>query len=115
MDANLIGGLEIIAYNGATPVVTVDVQSQLINGLNVLGILNNGTKGVIPFAPGVEYDKISIGLRGVLNVRALPALRVFAVEKDCNTPLFDTWKSYKETGSGVAVANVKGGEEIEYT
>ncbi|WP_188876088.1 Ig-like domain-containing protein, partial [Sphingobacterium alkalisoli] len=115
LDANLIGGLEIIAYNGATPVATLDVQSQLINGLNVLGILNNGTKGVVPFAPGVEYDKISIGLRGVLNVSALPALRVYAVEKDCNTPLFDTWKSYQETSSGTAVANVKGDEEIEYT
>ncbi|MBE8720683.1 Ig-like domain-containing protein [Sphingobacterium pedocola] len=115
LDANLIGGLEIIAYNGATPVATLDVQSQLINGLNVLGILNNGTTGVIPFAPGVEYDKISIGLKGVLNVSVLPALRVFAVEKDCNTPLFDAWKSYKETTSGTAVADVKGGEEIEYT
>ncbi|KAF5279830.1 hypothetical protein FQR65_LT15192 [Abscondita terminalis] len=79
LDANLIGGIEIIAYNGVTPVATLDVHSQLINGLNVLGILNNGAKGTIPFAPGVAYDRINVvGLRGVLNVSALPALRDYA-------------------------------------
>ncbi|WP_313271171.1 Ig-like domain-containing protein [Sphingobacterium sp.] len=114
LDANLIGGIEIIAYNGVTPVATLDVQSQLINGLNVLGILNNGAKGVIPFAPGVAYDRISVGLRGVLNVSALPALRVYAVEKDCNTPMFKTWKSFK-VSNDPAITTVKGGEEVEYT
>ncbi|MGJ1421893.1 Ig-like domain-containing protein [Sphingobacterium spiritivorum] len=114
LDANLIGGIEIIAYNGVTPVATLDVQSQLINGLNVLGILNNGAKGTIPFAPGVAYDRISVGLRGVLNVSALPALRVYAVEKDCNTPMFKTWKSFK-VSNDPAITTVKGGEEVEYT
>ncbi|WP_140936692.1 Ig-like domain-containing protein, partial [Sphingobacterium lumbrici] len=115
LDLNLIGGLEIIAYNGSIPVDTLDVESELINGLNVLGVLNNGAVGVIPYAPGVEYDRISVGLQGVAGVGALPELRVFNVEKDCNTPMFKTWKSYQETSSGTAVANVKGGEEIEYT
>ncbi|MGJ1267399.1 Ig-like domain-containing protein [Sphingobacterium spiritivorum] len=114
LDANLIGGIEIIAYNGVTPVATLDVQSQLINGLNVLGILNNGAKGTIPFAPGVAYDRISVGLRGVLNVSALPALRVYAVEKDCNTPMFKTWKSFK-VSNDPAITTVRGGEEVEYT
>src|SRR5690606_7241030 len=114
LDANLIGGLEIVAYNGVTPVATLDVQSALINGLNVLDILNNGSIGIIPFAPEVEFDRVSVGLRGVVGVSVLPALRVYAVEKDCDTPIFEAWKSFEVDGNP-AITTVKGGEEVEYT
>ena len=115
LNANIIGALEIVAYRGATPVDTLNVQSQLINGLNVLGILNNATGGVIPYAPGVAFDRISVGLKGVLSVGVLPELRVYAVEKDCSVPMFKTWKSYQETSTAQAVPQVTGGEELTYT
>ncbi|WP_164126252.1 Ig-like domain-containing protein [Sphingobacterium luzhongxinii] len=114
LDANLIGGLEIVAYKGAIPVKTLDVQSRLINGLNVLDILNNGATGIIPFAPGVEFDRISVGLSGAVAVGVLPALRVYAIEKDCNTPMFKSWKSFV-VGTDANVKTVKGGEEVTYT
>ena len=114
LDANLIGGLEIVAYKGVTPVKTLDVQSGLINGLNVLDILNNGATGIIPFAPGVEFDRISVGLSGAVAVGALPALRVYAIEKDCNTPMFKSWKSFV-VNNNTNIKTVKGGEEVEYT
>ncbi|WP_270090017.1 Ig-like domain-containing protein [Sphingobacterium sp. SYP-B4668] len=114
LDANLIGGLEIVAYKGATPVKTLDVQSGLINGLNVLDILNNGATGIIPFAPGVEFDRISVGLSGAVAVGVLPALRVYAIEKDCNTPMFKSWKSFV-VNNNTNIKTVKGGEEVEYT
>ncbi|WP_189627907.1 Ig-like domain-containing protein, partial [Sphingobacterium griseoflavum] len=115
LNANIIGALEIVAYQGATPVDTLDVQSALINGLNVLGILNNATGGVVPYAPGVAYDRISVGLKGVLSAGVLPELRVYSVEKDCTVPMFKTWKSYQETSSRQAVPQVVGGEELTYS
>ncbi|WP_210354485.1 Ig-like domain-containing protein [Sphingobacterium tabacisoli] len=114
LDANLIGGLEIIAYKGVTPVKTLDVQSALINGLNVLDILNNGAKDVIPFAPGVEFDRITVGLRAVVGVSALPTLHVYSIEKDCKAPMFTAWKSFAVNGNA-NIKTVKGGEEVEYT
>ena len=105
LNANLIGGLEIIAYNGFDVVATLDTGSTLINGLNVLAILNNGAKGIIPFQPGVPYDRVSVGLKGVVNVSVLPELRVFTVKKECLAQAIDdAATTEKETPVTIDVA-----------
>src|SRR5690606_3909459 len=86
----------------------------IINGVNVLNALNNGGQATIPFGPGVEYDRISVGITGVAGLSVLPALRIYAVDKDCNVPQFVAWKRYVIDGDA-SLTSVKGGETVEYT
>src|SRR5690606_34362007 len=53
----VLGNLVIQAYNGDTPVHTLDWGPDgIINGLNVLQLVQNGQTVNLPYTPGVAYD-----------------------------------------------------------
>ncbi|MDM1396903.1 DUF11 domain-containing protein [Myroides odoratimimus] len=115
VDLNVLGRLEIKAYLGDKVVNTLDLSSGLINGINVLDLINKGDIVNLPYTPGVEYDRISIGLKSVLNVSVFPPINLYSVERSCQSLNQDlvSWKSYKVNGDST-VQKVTGGEEVEY-
>jgi adhesin/invasin len=116
LNLSLLGDLKIQAYLGNTLVETLDWGSGIINGLNVVDLLNNGDVIKVPFAPGAAFDRIVVGIENLVSASVFPPVHLYSVER-CITlanPEFNTWKSYADE-NGVAVANVKGGEEITYT
>ncbi|MEK6508645.1 DUF11 domain-containing protein [Myroides sp. C4067] len=116
VDLNVLGRLEIKAYLGDKVVNTLDLSSGLINGINVLDLINKGDIVNLPYTPGVEYDRISIGLKSLLNVSVFPPINLYSVERSCQSLNQDlvSWKSYKVNGDST-VQKVTGGEEVEYT
>src|SRR5690606_38560311 len=59
VDVDLLGGLEIKAYLGNVEVAQLDFQNGIVNGINVLDLINNNQLIELPFKPGSEYDRIS--------------------------------------------------------
>ncbi len=114
VDLSLIGNIELKAYNGLTEVAELDWQSGIVNGVNVVDLLNNGGVATVPFVPGVPFDRISVGINALVAASALPPLRLYEVAKVCDiaAPQFESWKSYVLPGTQTAVS---GGEEVTYT
>ena len=110
VDLAVLGNFEIKAYKGAVEVAELDWNNGLINGVNVLNLLNTGSATEIPFKPGVPFDRISVGINTLIQASVMPNLKLYSVTKDCTivNPEFVTWKSANRT-------SVNGGEEIEYT
>ncbi len=110
-DVTVLGGLKIKAYLGNTEVDSVDWGTTgIINGVNVLNLINNGQLVELPFAPGQAYDRISVGIENLLNVSVFPPVELYSVTRcfALDKPEFVAWKSADQT-------SVKGGEEITYT
>lgn len=110
VDLALLGNFEIKAYKGAVEVAKLDWNNGLINGINVLNLLNTGNPTEIPFRPGVPFDRISVGINTLLQASVMPNLKLYDVIKDCTVIAseFVSWKTADQT-------NVKGGEEVDYT
>ena len=110
VDLAVLGNFEIKAYKGAVEVAELDWNNGLINGVNVLNLLNTGSATEIPFKPGVPFDRISVGINTLLQASVMPNLKLYSVTKDCTiiNPEFVSWKSADKT-------SVKGGEELKYT
>jgi len=116
VDLDLLGDLEIKAYLGETEVATLDWQNGIINGINVINLINNGETITVPFAPGQEFDRISVGISSVLNASVFPPVQLYSVER-CATladAAYVTWKSFEIDGD-LALTSVEGGETVEYT
>lgn len=108
VDLAVLGNFEIKAYKGAVEVAKLDWNNGLINGVNVLNLLNTGSPTEIPFQPGVAFDRVSVGINTLIQASVMPNLKLYSVTKDCATPQFVTWKSADKV-------SVQGGEDITYT
>ena len=111
IDVSVLGDLKIKAYLGNTEVATVDWGTTgIINGINVLNLINNGDIVALPFAPGKAYDRISVGIENLATVSVFPPVELYSVTRcfALDKPEFIAWKSADQT-------SVKGGEEITYT
>src|SRR5690606_26827545 len=91
LTADLIGNIEIRAYNGADLVFSKKLQGGLINGLDLLGLLQSGQPVTLPFGPGVEFDRVAIGYNSLisLSVLANSPIQLYSVERygvDCPDP-----------------------------
>lgn len=116
VDLDVLGGLEIKAYLGDIEVATLDWQNGLINGVNVLDLINNGDMVEVPFTPGTAYDRISVGIKTLTGVSVFPPVELYDVSR-CyvlSSSKISVWKSYVIDGD-VANTTVSGGEEVEYT
>src|SRR5690625_7913883 len=60
VDLDLLGGLEIMAYKGNDTSATLNWQNGIVNGVNVLDLIQNGQRVTVPFAPGGEFDRKSV-------------------------------------------------------
>lgn len=110
--------LEIAAYKGDTFVDRLDWDNGLLQGTEVLGLLNSSSIIDLPFKPNGQYDRISIGLKSLVSVDVLSSLDIYKVERLCKPLGSDqklvSWKSYKVNGDA-AITSVSGGEQVEYT
>lgn len=80
----LLGDLKIKAYLGNTEVAVLDWGADgIISGVNVLDLINNGETVSLPFAPGVAFDRISVGIENLVNVSVFPPLELYSVTKRC--------------------------------
>ncbi len=114
----LLKKLDIVAYKGDTFVDRLDWDNGLLEGTEVLGLLNSAQIVDIPFKPAGKYDRISIGLKSLIHVDVLSAIEIYKVERVCNpvgpNQNMIVWKSYKVNGDAT-VDSVSGGEIVEYT
>ena len=82
VNLNLIGAYEIKAYKGNVEVFSKKLSSGLLQGLDLLTLLENGEPIEIPFGPGVEFDRVSVGINTTVGVGiASNPLRVYSVER----------------------------------
>lgn len=114
----LLENFEIIAYKGDTFVDRLDWNNGLLEGTEVLGLLNSATAVDIPFHPNGTYDRISIGIKNVVNVGVFPPVEIYKVERLCrpvgSNQNLVSWKSYQVNGDA-SVDTVVGGEVVQYT
>lgn len=113
----LLESLEIIAYNGDAKVATLDWKNGLVEGVDVLSLINAGNVLDIPFKVAGRYDRISVGIKNVLNVGVFPPVELYGVTRSCSVYASSdvvSWKSYKVDGNS-KTTTVKGGEMVEYT
>lgn len=114
----LLKKLEIVAYNGETIVDRLDWDNGLLEGTEVLGLLNSARVVDLPFKPNGRYDRITIGLKSLIHADVLSALEIYKVERVCSpvgpNQNMVVWKSYTVNGDA-SVDSVSGGEEIIYT
>ena len=71
LTADLIGGIEVRAYNGSDLVFIRKLSGGLINGLDVLGLLQSGNAVTLPFGPGVAFDRVTVGYTSLVSLNAL--------------------------------------------
>src|SRR5699024_3091084 len=116
-DLNLLGGLEIKAYLGNDEVASVDWDNNggIVNGVNVLDLLTNNQLVELPFKPGAAFDRISVGIKTLVQASVFPPVHLYSVERcySLDEPEFIAWKSY-EIGGDATLTEVQGGEEVVY-
>ncbi|SMP36074.1 DUF7507 domain-containing protein, partial [Algoriphagus winogradskyi] len=83
LTADLIGGIEVRAYNGSNLVFIQKLSGGLINGLDVLGLLQSGSTVTLPFGPGVAFDRVTVGYTSVVSLNALSnsPIRLYDVQR----------------------------------
>lgn len=81
VDLDVLGGLEIKAYLGNDEVAELDWQNGIVHGVNVLDLLSNNQMVNLLFQPGQEFDKISVGIKTLLNVSVFPPIHLYGVER----------------------------------
>lgn len=117
INLSLLGDLKIQAYLGETIVETLDWGTTgIINGVNVLNLLNNGNLVELPFAPGAAYDRIAVGIENLVSASVLPPVQLYGVERCYALASAEivSWKSYVIDNDST-LDTVSGDEEIEYT
>jgi|GEM_PF-1164493 len=90
VNAQLIGNIEIKAYAGTQEVFAKRLSGGLINGVDVLGLLQDGQPATVYLGPGVAFDRITIGYNALvdLNLGNAP-IHLYDVKRygpDCPDP-----------------------------
>ena len=118
VSVDLLANLEIAAYRGDALVDRLDWNNELLEGVDLLGLLNSANVVDIPFKPNGIYDRIAISIKSVVGVGVFPPVEIYKVERLCSPYGPDqnlvSWKSYK-VNDDAATDFVTGGETIEYT
>ncbi|MHC5309670.1 hypothetical protein ACYSNM_06305 [Myroides sp. LJL116] len=118
IDLDLLGKIEIIAYNGDTQVAKVNFGNGIVNGINIIDLINNSGRVVLPFTPSYEYDRIAISLNSLVGLGVSSSLRIYDVSRTCQelSERFTSWKTYTVgEEKDASIASVKGGELVNYT
>ncbi|WDF67709.1 gliding motility-associated C-terminal domain-containing protein [Sphingobacterium oryzagri] len=115
LNAGVFQRIHIVGYHQGQQVYVQQLENAVIGNVNLLNLFNNGQAPEIAIQPGVVVDELAIQLNSLADANVVPNVRLYYIIEDCDAPQFRTWKSYMETSSNTAVANVVGGEEIAYT
>src|SRR5690606_3893275 len=82
LNLNVLGNYEIRAYSGEQLVYTKKLQGALVNDLDLLGLLQQGQSVELPFAPGVPFDRVAVGINATVGASlASSPLEVYSVER----------------------------------
>ncbi|WP_339754210.1 DUF7507 domain-containing protein [Algoriphagus aquimarinus] len=114
LDAGVFGRIEVVGYLDGVEVYEETLENAVIGSVNLVDLFNNGANEEIRISPGVAVDEIAIRLRSLVSVTAVPNVRLYYVLQDCETPLFQSWKSYIIDGDA-SLTSVSGGETVQYT
>jgi len=88
VDLDLLGGLEIKAYLGDQEVAQFDFQDGIINGVNILNLLNNNQMVELTFYPGMNFDRISVGIKTLVQASVFPPIHLYEVGRECISESF---------------------------
>jgi len=78
----IISGLEVRAYQGNKEVYVRSLEGGLLNGVDILGLLQRDTPFTLTFAPGKAFDKVEIRLNTAVSIGvAKGGLRIYDVER----------------------------------
>ena len=90
---DLLGALQVIAWNGDQVVYTKSLSSGLLNGLNVLALFDNPQyAATLTFAPGKAFDRIEVRLNAVVGANLIGNgiyiydVRRYSGETGCENP-----------------------------
>ncbi|WP_198293603.1 DUF7507 domain-containing protein [Algoriphagus resistens] len=114
LDLGLIGRIDVVGYLEGEEVYDETLENAVIGNINLVDLFNNGTNEEIRVSLGVAVDEIAIRYRSLAGVSVNPSIRLFYILQDCETPDFQSWKSYVIDGDP-ALTSVSGGETVEYT
>ncbi|NDP28307.1 MAG: DUF11 domain-containing protein, partial [Flavobacterium sp.] len=114
LDAGVFGRIDVIGYLDGVEVYDETLENAVLGSLNLVNLFNNGSNEEIRISPGVAVDEIAIRLRSLVSVTAVPNVRLYYILQDCETPLFQSWKSYIIDGDA-SLTSVSGGEIVQYT
>lgn len=82
LNLNVLGNYEVRAYKGNELVYTKKLQGALVNGLDLLGLLQSGNPVEIPFGPGVAFDRVAVGINSTVGVSLVSSpLEVYSVKR----------------------------------
>lgn len=96
IDLDLLGGLEIKAYLGDDEVAQFDFQDGLINGVNILNLLNNNQIVELNFRPGLKYDRISVGIKTLVQASVFPPIHLYGVNRLCSNAMITNPMIYQK-------------------
>lgn len=83
--AGLLGSVSIIAYNGNSAVGAVSFNA-LLQGTDLLSLLQSGAPATVSFDPGASFNRIEITMGSLLGVAT--SLNLYEVERTGKKPSF---------------------------
>ncbi|MGG5510952.1 DUF11 domain-containing protein [Myroides odoratimimus] len=92
LDLNLLGGVEVLGYNGKSLVYQKSLSGGLVSDLNLLNLIKSGETVDITVAPGKAFDRLEVRLKAPVGVDLLgTSVRIYDVERfddiSCKNPL----------------------------
>ncbi|AJH15727.1 DUF11 domain-containing protein [Myroides profundi] len=92
LDLNLLGGVEVVGYNGKSQVYQKSLSGGLVSDLNLLNLIKSGKTVDITVAPGKAFDRLEVRLKAPVGVDLLgSSVRIYDVERfdgiTCKNPL----------------------------
>ena len=82
VDVKLLSGLEVLAYHGSEVVYRQSLQGGLLNGTDVLGLLQAKEKATLTFAPGRKFDRIEVRANSTADINLLNSgVKIYDVER----------------------------------
>ncbi|MDR7132628.1 adhesin/invasin, partial [Algoriphagus sp. 4150] len=114
LDVGVFGRIDVVGYLDGNEVYDETLENAVAGNINLFDLFNNGGNEEIRISFGVAVDEVAIRLRSLASVTAVPDLRLFYILQDCETPDFQSWKSYIIDGDPT-LTSVSGGETVQYT
>ncbi|WP_026956701.1 DUF7507 domain-containing protein, partial [Algoriphagus vanfongensis] len=114
LDASIFDRVSIVGYLDGNEVYDEALQDAVLGSVNLVNLFNNGADAELRLSLGVEVDEVALKIESVVSATLVPNVRLFYIVQDCETPDFQTWKSYIIDGDA-SLSSVAGGETVQYT
>ncbi|WP_192349229.1 gliding motility-associated C-terminal domain-containing protein [Algoriphagus sp. Y33] len=114
LDVGVFGRIDVVGYLDGEEVYDETLENAVAGNINLFDLFNNGADNEIRVSFGVAVDEVAIRYRSLAGVSVNPSIRLFYILQDCETPTFQSWKSYVIDGDPV-LTSVSGGETVQYT